>query len=532
MMERLTAHHCFFRAQQHYGTTPKQHKAAQRNTEKREKRTIVSDATPHNAVKQDKSDSGYSKDLKPRHIQMIAIGGSIGTGLFLGAGGRLAQGGAGLAIAYAVCGIFAFLMVRALGELAIRRPSSGAFVSYAREFLGEKGAYITGWLFFLDWSVTVMADITAVAVYFHYWQAFQNVPQWLLALCALAVVFVLNMLSVKMFGEAEFWFAAIKVATIIAFMLIAIWAIVTGAPVGSSHAGIANITEHGGLFPQGIPTVFALTLGVVFAFGGTEMVGVAAGEAKDAAKVLPKAINSMIIRIFVFYVGSVVLMALVLPYNAYSSNESPFVTFFSGIGIPHAGDVIQVVVLTAALSSLNAGLYSTGRTLRSLAIAGSGPKFAARMNKHHVPYGGIIITSALGLIGVVMNAVLPSDAFEIVMNLAGIGIAGTWAAILVTHLAFLRKVKAGKETRPAYRMPGAPYTNYISLVFFAVVVLSNLTSAAGRWTLAMFAVVVMAMVVGWFYVRGRIDGNLMDGMLDDNGNDVPDVLETTETAGK
>lgn len=197
MMERLTAHHCFFRAQQHYGTTPKQHKAAQQNTEKREKRTIVSDATPHNAVKQDKSDSGYSKDLKPRHIQMIAIGGSIGTGLFLGAGGRLAQGGAGLAIAYAVCGIFAFLMVRALGELAIRRPSSGAFVSYAREFLGEKGAYITGWLFFLDWSVTVMADITAVAVYFHYWQAFQNVPQWLLALCALAVVFVLNMLSVK-----------------------------------------------------------------------------------------------------------------------------------------------------------------------------------------------------------------------------------------------------------------------------------------------------------------------------------------------
>lgn len=274
------------------------------------------------AQKQDKSDAGYAKDLKPRHIQMIAIGGSIGTGLFLGAGGRLAQGGAGLAIAYAVCGIFAFLMVRALGELAIRRPSSGAFVSYAREFLGEKGAYVTGWLFFLDWSVTVMADITAVAVYFHYWKAFQGVPQWLIALCALALVFVLNLLSVKMFGEAEFWFAAIKVATIIAFMVIAIWAIVTGAPVGDAHAGVANITDNGGLFPNGIAPVFALTLGVVFAFGGTEMVGVAAGEAKDAGKVLPKAINSMIIRIFVFYVGSVVLMALVLPYAAYSSNES------------------------------------------------------------------------------------------------------------------------------------------------------------------------------------------------------------------
>lgn len=500
------------------------------NTEKEQ--ATVSDATSHSAVKQDKSDAGYAKDLKPRHIQMIAIGGSIGTGLFLGAGGRLSQGGAGLAIAYAVCGIFAFLMVRALGELAIRRPSSGAFVSYAREFLGEKGAYVTGWLFFLDWSVTVMADITAVAVYFHYWKAFQGVPQWLLALIALALVFVLNMLSVKMFGEAEFWFAAIKVATIVAFMLIAIWAIITGAPVGDAHAGIANITDNGGLFPMGIAPVFALTLGVVFAFGGTEMVGVAAGEAKDAEKVLPKAINSMIIRIFVFYVGSVVLMALVLPYTAYSSNESPFVTFFSGIGIPHAGDVIQVVVLTAALSSLNAGLYSTGRTLRSLAVAGSGPKFAARMNKHHVPYGGIIITSTLGLVGVALNAVLPSDAFEIVMNLAGIGIAGTWACILVTHLAFLKKAKTGEETRPEYRMPGAPYTNYISLLFFAVVVLSNLTSAAGRWTLAMFVVVIIAMVVGWFYVRGRINGNLMDEMLDDNGNGVADVLETTQTPGK
>ena len=227
----------------------------------------------------DKSDAGYAKDLKPRHIQMIAIGGSIGTGLFLGAGGRLAQGGAGLTIAYAVCGIFAFLMVRALGELAIRRPSSGAFVSYAREFLGEKGAYITGWLFFLDWSTTVMADITAVALYFHYWQAFKAVPQWVLALCALAAVFALNMLSVKAFGEAEFWFAAIKVFTILAFMAIAIWAIITGAPVGQYHAGMHNITDHGGFFPEGIAPVFALTLGVVFAFGGTEMVGVAAGEA-------------------------------------------------------------------------------------------------------------------------------------------------------------------------------------------------------------------------------------------------------------
>lgn len=455
----------------------------------------------------DQGDAGYDKALKNRHLQMIAIGGSIGTGLFLGAGGRLAQGGPLLALAYAVCGVFAFLMVRALGELAIRRPSSGAFVSYAREFLGRRGAFITGWFFFLDWAVTVMADITAVGVYMHYWNLFAWIPRWVIALIALVLVFCLNMLSVKAFGEAEFWFALIKVATILIFMALAIWAILTQAQMGDHTAGVHNIAENGGLLPQGIAPIFALTLGVVFAFGGTEMVGVAAGEAKDAQKVLPKAINSMALRIFFFYVGTVTLMALALPYTVYSSDESPFTTFFSSLGIPHAGDIVQVVVLTAALSSLNAGLYATGRTLRSMAVSGEAPSFASRLNKHHVPYGGIIITASLGLLGVLLNAFLPDDAFEIVMSLAGIGIAGTWAMILITHLAFLKRVRAGEEERPSYRMPGAPFTNYISLAFFAIVVASNVTSTNGRWTLALFGVVVVAMVCGWYAIRGKFSSN-------------------------
>ncbi|OMG15404.1 amino acid permease [Actinomyces naeslundii] len=477
--------------------------------------------SPQGDLVQDRGDAGYNKSLKNRHLQMIAIGGSIGTGLFMGAGGRLKEGGAGLVFAYAICGIFAFLMVRALGELAIRRPSSGAFVSYAREFLGEKGAYITGWFFFLDWSVTVMADITAVALYLHYWKNLQVVPQWAFALIALVLVFILNMLNVKMFGEAEFWFALIKVAAIVSFMVAAIVAIVLGLHTGTTSTGEAitagahNIVGNGGFFPEGFPIVFALTLGVVFAFGGTEMVGVAAGEAKDAEKILPKAINSMILRIFVFYVGSVMLLALVLPYTSYSKTESPFVTFFSGIGVPYAGDIIQVVVLTAALSSLNAGLYATGRTLRSMAVAGEAPRVAAGLNKHQVPAGGIIMTAALGLLGVVLNAYLPGDAFDIVMNLAGIGIAGTWGAILVTHLAFLRRVDDGKEVRPAYRMPGAPWTNYAALAFFTVVVASNLTDPAGRWTLALFTVVLVMMVAGWYAVRGRIRGDLLDEVLAD-----------------
>lgn len=479
----------------------------------------------------DKADAGYSKGLKNRHIQMIAIGGSIGTGLFLGAGGRISQGGAALAISYALCGVIAFIMVRALGELSIRRPSSGAFVSYSREFTGEKGAYLTGWLFFLDWATTVMADITAVALYLHYWPSFQAIPQWLLATIALAVVLVLNILSVKAFGEFEFWLALIKVTAILAFMAIAIWAIVTGASVGTHTAGVHNLTENGGFFPMGLMPLVTLSLGVVFAFGGTEMVGVAAGEAEEAKHILPKAINSMIWRIAFFYVGSVILMIMVLPWNAYSADESPFVTFFSGIGIPHAGDIMQVVVLTAALSSLNAGLYATGRTLRSLAVAGEAPKIAAKLNKNQVPMNAILLTAVLGLIGVMINYVYPTKAFEIVMNLAGIGIAGTWISVLVSHWVFIRRTQRSVdsldaaaaalpgvgEQRPSYRLHFAPWTNLLAIAFLVIVILSMWFDASvGRPTILMFVGICVLLVIGWYAVRGRIRGDLMDHVLDED----------------
>lgn len=464
----------------------------------------------------DKADEGYSKGLKNRHIQMIAIGGSIGTGLFLGAGGRLSQGGPALAISYALCGLIAFIMVRALGELSIRRPSSGAFVSYAREFMGEKGAYVTGWLFFLDWSTTVMADITAVALYMHYWPSFQVIPQWVLATLALLLVLVLNILSVKAFGEFEFWLALIKVSAILIFMAIAIWAIVTGQSVGTHTAGFHNLTNAGGFFPLGVLPLFTLSLGVVFAFGGTEMVGVAAGEAENAKTILPKAINSMIWRIAFFYVGAVVLMTLVLPWTAYSDQESPFVTFFTGIGIPHAGTIMQIVVLTAALSSLNAGLYATGRTLRSLAVAGEAPKMAAKLNKNYVPMNAIIITAILGLVGVLINYAYPSKAFEIVMNLAAIGIAGTWISILLTHWIYVRKTQRSGQARPEYRLRFYPYSNAIAIAFLVIVIVSMWFDVeVGRPTIYMFMGIIAMLIIGWYAVRNRIRGDLMDHVLDE-----------------
>ncbi|WP_410580309.1 amino acid permease [Amycolatopsis sp. lyj-108] len=461
-------------------------------------------------VPADAGDAGYDKALKPRHVNMIAIGGAIGTGLFLGAGGRLAQAGPALAIVYAVCGLFAFFVVRSLGELILYRPSSGAFVSYAREFMGEKGAFVAGWMHFLNWSTTGIADITAIALYAHFWSFFTPIPQWVLALIALAVVLALNMVSVKLFGEMEFWFAIIKVAALVTFMGIGIFLLVTQQPIDGTTPGFSLISDHGGIFPAGLLPMVLIVQGVVFAYASVELVGVAAGETENPRKIMPKAINSIMWRIGIFYVGSVVLLAMLMPWDSYSKNESPFVTVLSHIGVPQAGNVMNLVVLTAALSSLNSGLYSTGRILRSMSLAGSAPKFTGVMNKNHVPYGGILLTSAVCVVGVGLNAVVPSQAFEIVLNFAAIGILGTWAIIVLSHLMFVRKANRGEVERPSYRLPFSPYTEIATLIFLAAVVVLMGFDETGRITLYCLPIIGLALVGGWFGVRKRINMDVFE----------------------
>ncbi|MFI6643312.1 amino acid permease [Streptomyces sp. NPDC050504] len=453
----------------------------------------------------DAGDDGYNKDLKSRHINMIAIGGAIGTGLFMGAGGRMRDAGPSLFIAYAICGVFAFFVVRALGELVLYRPSSGAFVSYAREFMGEKGAFAAGWLYFLNWSTTTVADITAAAVFAHYWSLFSDVPQWILALIALAIVLTANLISVKYFGEMEFWFAIIKVAALVLFMLIGIFLVVTQHDVGGHTPGLATMGDNGGIFPNGMMPMLLLIQGVVFAYASVELCGVAAGETENPEKIMPKAINSIMWRVGVFYVGSVVLLALLLPYTAYTGDQSPFVTVFDKLGVSGAADIMNLVVLTAALSSLNSGLYSTGRILRSMSVAGSAPKFTGVMNKGGVPYGGVLFTAAFGVMGVFLNYRMPKDAFELVINFASIGILGTWGMIMLCSLLFWRAAKEGKVSRPGYNLPWAPYTQIVTLVFLvSVVFLMWHGGGIGRTTVNCLPLIAAALVGGWFLVRKRV----------------------------
>ncbi|MDJ0321086.1 amino acid permease [Pseudarthrobacter sp. PS3-L1] len=451
-------------------------------------------------------DAGYHKDLKPRQIQMIAIGGAIGTGLFLGAGGRLAQAGPSLVIAYAVCGFFAFLILRALGELVLHRPTSGSFVSYAREFFGEKAAFVSGWFYWINWATTTIVDITAAALYMNFfgnyvpWMA--DVPQWLWALTALIVVLALNLVSVKVFGEMEFWFALIKVAALVAFLLVGTFFVIFGTPVDGQQVGFSLISDNGGIFPNGLLPMIILMQGVLFAYASIELVGTAAGETKNPEKIMPRAINSVVFRIAVFYVGSIVLLALLLPYTAYEDGVSPFVTFFGSIGVEGVDVIMNLVVLTAALSSLNAGLYSTGRILRSMSMSGSAPRFAQRMNKSGVPYGGILLTAGVSLLGVPLNYLVPAEAFEIVLNVASVGIIASWATIVLCQMQLKRWADRGWVKRPSFRMIGAPYTGYLSLVFLlAVLVMIFIESPL---TLVVTIVACIMMAVGWRLCRNQI----------------------------
>lgn len=450
-------------------------------------------------------EEGYQKDLKPRQIQMIAMGGAIGTGLFMGAGQRLHEAGPGLFAVFAICGVFVFFVLRALGELVLHRPSSGSFVSYAREFLGERAAFAAGWLYFLNWAFTAIAEATAVAVYFHYWSAFSSVPQWLIAFIALSVVLTMNLISVKLFGEMEFWAALVKVFALTAFLVVGLVFLVGRFHIQDHSAGIGVISHSGGWLPFGISPLVLVISGVIFSYGGVELVGTAAGETADPAKIMPRAINSVILRIAVFYVGSVLLLALMLSHSVYKTGESPFVTFFSHIGFGAGGSIMNGVVLTAALSSLNAGLYSTGRILRSMAMSGAAPRFMTRMSRNGVPYGGILLTAAVGYLGVILNAIAPGQAFDIVLNVASLGIIAAWSTIVICQLKLFRRAKEGGLDRPSFRMPLAPWSGYATLVFLAVViVLMGFDHPIGTWTVGSIVLIVPALIAGWYLVRKRV----------------------------
>ncbi|MEV0086194.1 amino acid permease [Saccharopolyspora sp. NPDC050642] len=443
----------------------------------------------------------YRKDLSTRHINMIAIGGAIGVGLFLGSGKALHQVGPGLILIYAIAGLMIFFVMRALGELLMYRPVSGSFAEYAGEFVGPWAKFAVGWGYWLVWIVTGMAEITAVGEYFQFW--FPHVPQWIPALGALIVLSGVNLIAVKLFGEFEFWFALIKVLAIIGLIVLAAAILVFGFSDLGDTASLSNIWSQGGLFPNGAASSLLAFQIVMFAFVGVEMVGQTASESKNPQKVLPRAINSVMWRILIFYVGALIALTALVPWNQFPTTGSPFVHAFTLIGIPAAAGVINFVVTTAALSSCNSGIYSTARMLRTLSEDRQAPRSVGRLSGRAVPARAIGITFCAMLIGVVLNYFVPEQAFTYITSASTAGAIFTWGMIVIAHLVYRRKVARGELPAGPFRMPLAPYSNYVVLAFLAFVVVLLAFDAETRIALYITPVLAIAMVIGYLAVRNK-----------------------------
>ncbi|MYZ38598.1 amino acid permease, partial [Streptomyces sp. SID4917] len=392
------------------------------------------------------AEEGYERGLGSRQVQMIAIGGAIGVGLFMGAGANIAKAGPSIILMYALAGVVIFFIMRALGELLLYRPVSGSFAEYAREFLGPFFGFATGWTYWLMWVVTGMAELTAAAIYIHFW--FPQIPQWVSALVFLVVLFGVNLISVKIFGEVEFWFSMIKVTAIIGMIVIGLGVLTIGFSDAGQTAAASNLWAHDGIFPNGIGSSLMTLQGVMFAYLAVELVGVTAGESENPEKTLPKAINTLPWRIIVFYVGALSVILAVVKWTEFSAGNSPFVHAFEKMGIPLAAGIVNFVVLTAALSSCNSGMYSTGRMLRDLAANSEAPTVFGRLNSRKTPALGITVSAGLMGIGVVLNYVVPEKAFGYVTSVATAAGIWTWMMILASHIRYRRGVEAGRVAGP------------------------------------------------------------------------------------
>ncbi|MFD5406406.1 amino acid permease [Streptomyces griseorubiginosus] len=449
-------------------------------------------------------EEGYERGLGSRQVQMIAIGGAIGVGLFLNAGANIAKAGPSLILMYALAGVIIFFIMRALGELLLYRPVSGSFAEYSREFLGPFFGYFTGWTYWLMWVVTGMAELTAAAIYIHYW--FPGIPQWVTALVFLVVLFTANLISVKLFGEIEFWASMIKVTALIGMIVIGLGVLTFGFSDAGDTAAVSNLWEFDGFFPNGIGSSLMTLQGVMFAYLAVELVGVTAGESENPEKTLPKAINTLPWRIALFYVGALTVILCVVKWTEFAPGVSPFVEAFAKIGIPAGAGIVNFVVLTAALSSCNSGMYSTGRMLRNLADSGEAPTVFGRLSSTKTPALGITVSVAFMGIGVVLNYVVPEKAFAYVTSVAvGAGI-WTWLMILVSHVLYRRAVEAGRLPASTFPAPGGSVGSWIAIVFLLFVTGLIMKDSESRISLYVLAVWAVALGIGWVVLKSRNPG--------------------------
>ncbi|WP_425833725.1 amino acid permease [Streptomyces fractus] len=446
---------------------------------------------------------GLKAGLKNRHLSMIAIGGVIGAGLFVGSGSGIAAAGPAILVSYALVGAMVVFVMRMLGEMAAARPSSGSFSAYADQALGRWAGFSIGWLYWFFWVVVLAVEATAGAKILNGW--IPGVPQWGWALIVMIVLTVVNLSAVGSYGEFEFWFAGIKVVAIAAFVIVGLLA-VFGVLPGSDNpgAGFAHLTDSGGFFPKGPGAILTGVLMVVFSFMGSEIVTLAAGESEDPQKAVTKATNSVIWRIGIFYLGSIFVVLTLLPWNDPSIvKDGSYVAALNSIGIPHAGQVMDVIVLTAVLSCLNSGLYTASRMAFSLGQRGDAPKAFAKTTSRGVPRVAILGSVVFGFLAVWFNYQWPDTVFNFLLNSSGAVALFVWLVICFTQLKMRGMILRDQPEKLVVKMWLFPYLTWATIAMISFVLVYMLTDDAGREQV-LLSLLVAAFVVGFALVRERL----------------------------
>ncbi len=438
----------------------------------------------NNNIETAASRENLHKGLLNRHIQLIALGGAIGTGLFYGSAESIALAGPSILLAYLIGGFIIFLVVRALGEMSTHDPKAGAFSYYASHYWHPRAGFVSGWNYWANYILVSMVELSAVGTFVQYW--FPSIPAWVTAAVFMVLITAANLLGVKAFGEFEFWFAIIKIAAVIAMVIVGLVVIFMAIPGADNVIPSFShlFTAQGGFFPHGFLTrtssgswtglAMALVV-VMFSFGGTELIGITAGETKDPKTTIPKATNEVMWRILLFYVVALAVIMAVIPWNkigvpnSHGVIVSPFVQIFDTVGIHFAAGLLNFVCLTAVVSVYNSGLYSNSRMLYSLAHQGNAPAYLGKTTKHGVPANGVITSALITVIAVVVVFLWPQFAFNYLMSIATFSAILNWSMIALTQMKFRKYIGPEGEKKLTFKLPLAKITPWVILTAMACI---------------------------------------------------------------
>ncbi|OYU04087.1 MAG: proline-specific permease ProY [Pseudomonas sp. PGPPP1] len=414
-------------------------------------------------------EKGLKRGLSARHIRFMALGSAIGTGLFYGSASAIQMAGPAVLLAYLIGGAAVFMVMRALGEMAVHNPVSGSFGQYASTYLGPLAGFILGWTYAFEMIIVCLADVTAFGIYMGFW--FPEVARWVWVLGIVFLIGGLNLCNVKVFGEMEFWLSLLKVGAIVAMILGGFGIMLFGIhSAGETQAsGLSNLWAHGGFMPNGVGGLIASFAVVMFAFGGIEIIGITAGEAKDPQRVIPKAINAVPLRILLFYVLTLFVLMAIYPWPQIGSQGSPFVQIFSNLGIGSAATILNIVVISAAVSAINSDIFGAGRMMYGLAQQGQAPKGFAQLSKQGVPWMTVVVMGAALLGGVVLNYLIPENVFLLIASIATFATVWVWLMILFTQVAMRRSMTPEQVAELKFPVPFWPYAPAAAIVFMLFV---------------------------------------------------------------